>query len=247
MINFYGMTDTGMVRTANQDTFKCFGLFDSVGVGIVCDGMGGVNGGNIASDIAAELISDKIKSELAENFDEEQIRKLLSDAVNEANYRVFAASQRDLKLSGMGTTCVIAVVKNNKAHIINLGDSRAYLVKNDGVVKITKDHSIVQELVDSGKISDDEAKSHPQKNIITRALGTEKQIVFDYYSIDFKNEIILLCSDGLSNYLKDNEIKEIIDGQNDLDRACKCLIDAANEKGGSDNITVVILKDSTAE
>lgn len=234
----------GVVRDSNQDAYEEMVLDGNIGAAIVCDGMGGVKGGNIASNMAARFISEKIKNELNESASELQIKELVFDAVKEANYLIYRESQKDFKLTGMGTTCVICIVKANKAHIINAGDSRAYHISDNNIFKITRDHSIVQDLIDSGKISDSEAKSHPQKNIITRALGTEKEINLDYFEIDYNSGFILLCTDGLTNYLEDNELKDIILNSNNIDKACEKMIKTANQRGGSDNITVVIISDN---
>ena len=232
-------TDKGLVRENNQDAYAVGELPGEVAWAVVCDGMGGAAGGNIASALAVKVISDKITSSYNEKMRDSSIKNLLDSAITAANIEVYdmAYSRPDLK--GMGTTVVAVVVRDNVAHIAHAGDSRAYLVNKDGVEQITVDHSLVQNLVDRGEITKEEAEHHPNKNVITRALGVDKRIDVDFSEIDMQeNETLVLCTDGLSNCVNNSEMAEDIkDGQ--YYAFADRLVKRANKNGGNDNITVV--------
>ena len=234
-------TDKGLVRENNQDAYAVGELPGEVAWAVVCDGMGGAAGGNIASALAVKVISDKITSSYKEKMRDSSIKNLLDSAITAANIEVYdmAYSRPDLK--GMGTTVVAVVVRDNVAHIAHAGDSRAYLVNKDGVEQITVDHSLVQNLVDRGEITKEEAEHHPNKNVITRALGVDKRIDVDFSEIDMQeNETLVLCTDGLSNCVNNSEMAEDIkDGQ--YYAFADRLVKRANKNGGNDNITVVAI------
>lgn len=234
-------TDKGLVRENNQDAYAVGELPGEVAWAVVCDGMGGAAGGNIASALAVKVISDKITSSYNEKMRDSSIKNLLDSAITAANIEVYdmAYSRPDLK--GMGTTVVAVVVRDNVAHIAHAGDSRAYLVNKDGVEQITVDHSLVQNLVDRGEITKEEAEHHPNKNVITRALGVDKRIDVDFSEIDMQeNETLVLCTDGLSNCVNNFEMAEDIkDGQ--YYAFADRLVKRANKNGGNDNITVVAI------
>lgn len=234
-------TDKGLVRENNQDAYAVGELPGEVAWAVVCDGMGGAAGGNIASALAVKVISDKITSSYNEKMRDSSIKNLLDSAITAANIEVYdmAYSRPDLK--GMGTTVVAVVVRDNVAHIAHAGDSRAYLVNKDGVEQITVDHSLVQNLVDRGEITKEEAEHHPNKNVITRALGVDKRIDIDFSEIDMQeNETLVLCTDGLSNCVNNSEMAEDIkDGQ--YYAFADRLVKRANKNGGNDNITVVAI------
>lgn len=234
-------TDKGLVRENNQDAYAVGELPDEVAWAVVCDGMGGAAGGNIASALAVKVISDKITSSYNEKMRDSSIKNLLDSAITAANIEVYdmAYSRPDLK--GMGTTVVAVVVRDNVAHIAHAGDSRAYLVNKDGVEQITVDHSLVQNLVDRGEITKEEAEHHPNKNVITRALGVDKRIDVDFSEIYMQeNETLVLCTDGLSNCVNNSEMAEDIkDGQ--YYAFADRLVKRANKNGGNDNITVVAI------
>ncbi|MCQ2431463.1 MAG: Stp1/IreP family PP2C-type Ser/Thr phosphatase [Clostridia bacterium] len=255
-MNLYGKTDIGRRRKNNQDSFviRRFDECDAL-LGLVCDGMGGASGGNIASALACEvfcervgkfLCSDKVKNGTATEGD---ITSALAHAVTDANGEVYRRADKDKTLKGMGTTLVAAVVIGHILYAVNVGDSRLYLWAYGNLTQITKDHSLVQYLLDSGKITAEEAKNYPNRNVITRAVGTERSIEADIFSLDLsiladdEKACALLCSDGLSAYVDQNTIIDILDGmaQEDGDRAAEELISAANEAGGVDNITVVLM------
>jgi len=237
----FGKTDIGCVRKENQDYFL-FEVKDDMAFCVLCDGMGGANGGALASRLVCEAYIKELKRQSSELCDFDSIKNVVERAVYSANKNVFQYATKDLKYEGMGTTMVTATVKNNVVVISNVGDSRAYKISDLGIKKITRDHSLVEMFVEEGKISAEEAKRHPDKNIITKAVGTERELDADFYNPDMKNgDRILLCSDGLSNFLTDDELYSFI-YKKDIDKSLNNLIDMAKDRGGSDNITAVILE-----
>jgi serine/threonine protein phosphatase PrpC len=235
-----GKTDVGKIRKVNQDDYA-YGEFPGGSVwAVVCDGMGGANGGNIASTEAVKKISEKLISGF-DTIRESGVKQLLVGALDAANAEVYGKSAADPALSGMGTTVVACIADRDTVYIAHAGDSRAYLVGPSGVVQLTRDHSIVQELLESGKLTPDEAKDYPQKHIITRALGVEETLDIDYCEATFaEHSKVLLCSDGLSNHVEPEAFEQTINDPQVGDPAAK-LVDIANDNGGSDNVTVVII------
>lgn len=234
-----GKTDIGRVRPTNQDCY-CAGEHDSGMTWlVVCDGMGGPAGGNIASTTAAKVLSDNITLKFKKNMSRRSIKNLLVTAANAANINVFDMASSNEELEGMGTTAVAAIVDKGVAHIINIGDSRAYILNENGINQVTIDHSLVQQMVDCGKLTVEEAKTHPHKNIITKAVGIKENVDVDYFEIELnKDDILLLCTDGLTNNLSNEDIYSIV-SENKSNEFIEILVDRANENGGSDNITVV--------
>lgn len=240
-MEIFSRTDKGMVRSSNQDA-ELHGEFAGGDVwAIVCDGMGGANGGSVASSTAVQEIADNLKSHYMSGMSGNAIREMLGRAIQAANIKVYIEAQEDLSLRGMGTTVVAVIVSGNTAYIAHAGDSRAYLLAGSAVRQLTTDHSVVQVMVDRGELTADEARHHPRKNLITRALGVKPKLDIDYCECPFTSgDIILMCSDGLSNCIEESEMCEILrtnDGQTAVDK----LIDTANQNGGSDNITAVAL------
>ena len=234
-------TDTGMVRSSNQDCYA-IGELPSGAWAVVCDGMGGHSGGNVASKIATDTISDRIKENIRPAMRELSVRNMLESAVVTANADIYVRASKEKELAGMGTTVVAVVCMNSKAVIAQVGDSRCYLLRKDKIIQLTKDHSLVQQLVDSGSITKEEAVHHHLKNVITRALGIENDVCVDFYDTElYENDKLLLCSDGLTNHVSDEEILNLINNNKTSDYATK-LINKANENGGRDNITAVILE-----
>ena len=202
--------------------------------------MGGAAGGNIASALAVKVISDKINASYRESMKDSSIKNMLHSALTAANMEVYDMAYANPDLSGMGTTVVCAIVKNGKAFIAHAGDSRAYIY--DGALnQITIDHSVVQRLLDSGQITKEEAEHHPYKNRITRAIGVDKSIEIDFDEIELGDDkVLILCTDGLSNYVTDDEmINEVQDGK--YYAFADRLVRKANNNGGGDNITVVAI------
>ena len=233
-------TDKGRVRDSNQDAYAVGEFPDEVAWAIVCDGMGGAAGGNIASALAVKVISDKINASYRESMKDSSIINMLHSALTAANIEVYDMAYANSELTGMGTTVVCAIVKNGKAFIAHAGDSRAYIY--DGELKqVTTDHSVVQTLLDSGKITKEEAEHHPYKNRITRAIGVDKSIEVDFDEVLLgDDEVLILCTDGLSNYVTDTEmINEVQDGK--YYAFADRLVRKANYNGGGDNITVVAI------
>lgn len=234
-------SDIGKIREQNQDACAAGELPGDVAWAVVCDGMGGAAGGNVASSVAVKLISERIASYYKKDMSAKSIRNMLISAIEVSNISLFDMAKADETLSGMGTTVVAVVVFNETVCIASAGDSRAYLATRSELKQITRDHSIVQVMVENGEITPDEAKAHPRKNIITRALGVDESISIDYYEeLIVKDDILLICSDGLTNYIETDEILKIIE-DNDYNIIADKLIEAANYNGGGDNITVVTI------
>ena len=244
-MQIYKKTDIGMRRTSNQD-FCDGGLFaDGTGWLIVCDGMGGANGGNIASALAAEEIGNAITDLYEPSMDGAAIRRLLLSAVEGANLSIYDMAQADPKLYGMGTTVVTAILKEDTAHIVHVGDSRAYLITPEAAKQVTVDHSMVQELVDTGNLTPEEAKNHPQKNIITRALGVRPSVNAEYDEVPYRaGDILLACTDGMSAYADEADLYALAQ-QAQGEQLAEDLVNTAIEGGGSDNITVVLADNRT--
>ncbi len=239
-MRIFAKTDVGKVRNLNEDSFAAKVLSDGAAFTVVCDGMGGASAGDLASATAVEVILQYVVSAYDPSMTSNDITRLLANAIDSANLEVFRLSQRDEKFFGMGTTVVAAIIRDSYAVICNAGDSRAYLI-NDTITQITRDHSIVQSLVESGKLTLEEAKVHPEKNVITRALGVEEHLIIDNYYVDINdNDKILLCTDGCSNYVDDDNILRIIK-ENSLDKIIDSLIRQANDGGGRDNITAAVV------
>ncbi len=235
----FSRVDKGKTRASNQDA--CFHNFleDGTALAIVCDGMGGANAGNIASETAIKVISEYVMTSYREGMDSFDAENLLKNAVISANSVVYNMSVDNAELKGMGTTAVAALVNSNFTVICHVGDSRAYLIDGDNITQLTRDHSMVQSLVESGKLTPEQARVHPRKNIITRALGADEDVLPEISETDISNgQILLLCSDGLSNYVEADEMLEICKN-NDISRLADVLTDTANANGGGDNITVV--------
>ncbi len=240
----FGRSDIGLKRKSNQDCFYYAKVGESVLWAVVCDGMGGVNGGDVASNLAVKSIKESLSNEIWEELGEIQssdIKKMLKNALKKANLKIFTNAQDNKNLTGMGTTAVLVAVVNDKIHVAHVGDSRAYLVRQGKINQLTIDHSMVQEMIDEGEITHEEAKMHPNKNIITRALGISKDVDVDYSMKTKKpGDAVIICTDGLTNYLDQKEILDYFKmekGEAFVDD----LISAANERGGADNITVVAL------
>jgi len=236
------MTDIGKKRETNQDVFYTHRFSDGTGFAIVCDGMGGINGGHIASDMTCRVVSERLLSGAARLFSEEERRELMVSAVSEANIQVYKTSNLEPGCRGMGTTLVAAAAAGDRASIAHIGDSRAYLLSGGRLHQLTKDHSVVQELRDQGKISAAQMRTHPNKNMITRAVGINLTVDIDYLELDFPpGGKLLLCTDGLTNMVPDPVIEQVL-----LDfaaeEACTRLVTLANAAGGYDNITAAVIE-----
>lgn len=241
-----GYTDVGRVREVNQDSFAAI---DLLGLYIVADGMGGHAAGEKASLSAVttgiEILSayDFETQKLSGSDVSLSIEEVIKIALKEANNRIIQASISSIHLQGMGTTEVMCIYYKNRAYFGNVGDSRGYLMnKKTGIRQLTRDHSVVQDLKDQGLITEEEARVHPYRNVITRCLGMQAEIEVDTFSLDLEvGERILMCTDGLTNLVTNDEIQKFVFESDDLEAICKKLVDTANERGGHDNITVVLL------
>ena len=238
----WGLSDPGCVRKQNQDAFLIEQIDRNTLLCIVCDGMGGAKSGNIASTLAVDVFVQEIRRCYKSSMDQEKIDQMLMSAVKLANFTVYDQSLQIEEFDGMGTTLVAVLIKGKKATIINVGDSRAYSIDSDGIHQITKDHSLVQMMVDKGELTPERAKTYPGKNFITRAIGTEPIIISDLFHRNVvKGDFILLCSDGLSNMMDDQEILfEVVHGVN-KQYCCQRLLDIAKNRGAPDNVTSVLV------
>ena len=242
-MQIFAKSDIGLKRDSNQDCYDYKKINENILWAVVCDGMGGVNGGDIASSLAVKNIRKFLTKNFLSNITENEIENILKKSIEEANSEIFAKSQTETNLKGMGTTVVLVAVFKGKIHVAHVGDSRAYLLSNDKIKQLTSDHSIVQEMLDEGEITQEEAENHPNRNVITRALGLSKDVNIDYSTENRKFEDkIIICTDGLTNYLDREEILECSKRKKDNDLLDE-FISIANERGGSDNITVVILSE----
>ncbi len=249
-IQFFGKTDIGSVRDTNQDSFYADYLDcdngEEVFLAVVCDGMGGANGGSIASSLAVETFVNELTAGM-KNVSEEKLSKdscelLLSYAAKCANSTVFETAQKNPALRGMGTTLVAMMIFSGTVYAINIGDSRLYVIGEDGICKLTRDHSYVQALIDQGKISEEQARVHPNKNVIMRAVGTDASVTADFFKILPDRKSFLLCSDGLSNFVDEASIEKTINESETVREAVNTLVEKANAAGGGDNITAVLIK-----
>ncbi|MBQ9082935.1 MAG: Stp1/IreP family PP2C-type Ser/Thr phosphatase [Clostridia bacterium] len=235
-------TDTGRLRDNNQDSMVALMLPDDAAFAAVCDGMGGANGGNVASALAVAAIEDKIRTEYRPEMDDDAVCELLATAVDIANETVYAKAQEDPELFGMGTTAVLALIRDNTAILANVGDSRGVLFSKDGAMQLTKDHSYVQVMIDNGSITEEEALTHPRRNIITRAVGIMSSVLVDTFVYPIQeDDVILLCSDGLTNEISYDSILTMME-EPVWENLAEKLVAQANENGGRDNVTVVLIR-----
>ena len=238
----WGLTDPGCVRKQNQDAYQIVQLDRGTMLCIVCDGMGGAKSGNIASTLAVEVFVEEVRRSWKSSMDQEDIDQMLWSAVKLANFTVYDQAMQFEEFEGMGTTLVAALVRSKSATFVNVGDSRAYCIDREGIFQITKDHSLVQLMVDRGELTPEVAKTYPGKNFITRAIGTEPVVLCDIYHMEVaKGDFLMLCSDGLSNMMDDQEILfEVVHGVN-KQHCCKRLLNIAKNRGAPDNVTSVLV------
>jgi len=232
------ISDRGRVRENNEDSFFSYRNENLIG-GMVADGMGGHNKGEVASKMTTMIVKDHIISRFNPEMEYAEVGEMIRRAFIESNGEVYEYSKHHPENSGMGTTASMAFIYHNKLIAIHVGDSRVYSISKDSIRQITKDHSLVQELINRGKISPDDAKTYPNKNLITRAIGTEPSIKVDVAIEDYNGEIICVCSDGLTNLVSDQQIMNILNDNEDLQIGVEKLVQLANKKGGIDNITCV--------
>lgn len=231
------VTDTGLIRDLNEDSL-C--VSPEMGLFAVADGMGGHRAGEVASGTALRLLEQELEKRLKGG---EKPESALIDSIKEANRSIFELSTQNSDFAGMGTTVTACLKLEGEILVGNVGDSRAYLLRDGEVVKLTEDHSLVQELLKNGGISEEEAFKHPQRNILTRALGTELYLDVDLYRVQVNSgDLLLLCTDGLTGYLRPEDILLTVGDSKDLDGKVQNLLEKALRSGGADNITIILVE-----
>lgn len=237
----WGITDTGVVRVENQDFYDIRSI-DGYTAAVVCDGMGGTAGGKLASSVAVESFQKEMEQALKKGMSVQQIEQVVGYSVSQANDRIREIASQNSAYQHMGTTLVCAIACEEKVILGNVGDSRAYHIGRGGIRRITKDHSLVEDLVQRGDLTPEEAKKHPQRNLITRALGPESFVQTDYFQVDWKQgEYMLLCSDGLVNTVSDQEILFEVIHNGEPNTCLERLVDLSRQRGAPDNVTAVLL------
>ncbi len=242
-MDVYGASDIGCIRSLNEDSFCIYGLDEEKipGFCVLSDGMGGHNAGEVASQKTVQFIAESLMELMP--VEKDTIPKDMKKAVQDANEGVFQMASANQSQQGMGATLVFAVVLEEEIYIANVGDSRAYAYRSGELLQITKDHSVVEEMMANGSITPEEARVHPQRNIITRAIGTDPAVEPDLFEYDYMpGDILLLCSDGLSGMVDDDEMIRILEEHESAKQTVSALIDAAKEHGGQDNITAICIR-----
>lgn len=241
-MKIFGITDRGKVRKENQDSYL-IEMCDKrkSAVIAICDGMGGAKAGDLASQLACKaFVSGVYETMLSTKYYTESPERILKSSCADANGVVYEYSGFDPNYNGMGTTLVGGIITKRKAQLVNVGDSRAYHLTKEGIKQITRDHSYVNELIAMGAIKPEEAATHPQKNVITRALGVDRRVESDYFTVDLKRgDCILLCSDGLSNMVRDEEIFAVFKRSGKPEDICRTLVEMTLERGAKDNVSVL--------
>ncbi len=240
-MEIFSKSDIGLVRTQNQDDCRFGVISPSCAWVVVCDGMGGANGGNIASASAVEYISQEIEKMYSDDLSKSELSTLMTEIVSQANKVIFDMAQNDVELTGMGTTCEFVLVKDTTVHVVHVGDSRTYAIRGGKIKQLTEDHSVVQEMVRRGEITAEQAQNHPNKNFITRALGIKPSVHLDYIETNFiYGDILLVCTDGFSNCVTTGDMVKICH-ENRGEGLTDTLVEKAKEGGGTDNITVAVV------
>ncbi len=246
---FFGKTDKGRTRSSNQDGFAAVEFTPDTAFFLVCDGMGGANGGEEASRVAIEAAVKSVSEDVNAILEDESIDKckympkILTYAAEGANLAVYDRATEEPSFTGMGTTFVGAIISGDTMYVVNVGDSRLYLITEEEVKQVTRDHSYVQYLVDMGVMTSEQAETSSKKNIITKAVGTSDQVNPDTFTVSLEGvSYVLLCSDGLTNMVSKAEILSIVSGEGEIGAKTEALVAKANENGGKDNITTVLVK-----
>lgn len=242
MLRFEVLSDIGKKRTVNEDSAAVFTIQNGPTLAVIADGMGGHRGGDYASATAVQLLGEKFQGvSNSAQMDDEDWKEWLLETVLFINRTIFEVAERDENYKGMGTTLDAVLVNGNKGLVTHVGDSRVYIINESEIIQITRDHSYVNILLESGEITEEEAATHPQRNWIMRALGSEKSITPDFYQIQLKeNAYLLICTDGLSNKVDSEKIHSIVTWDGDLHSKAVELVKLANDMGGEDNISVVL-------
>ena len=241
-MQYWGLTDAGCVRSQNQDAFLIERLDRNTVLCVVCDGMGGAKSGNIASSLASDVFVQEVRRSYSPGMDQEKADLMLQGAVKLANFTVFDQAAQFEEFDGMGTTLVAVLIRGRRVTVVNVGDSRAYGIDSDGIRQLTVDHSLVQMMVDRGELTPEMARTYPGKNLITRAIGTEPTVMCDIFHLEVrKGDFLLLCSDGLSNMMDEQEMLfEIVHGVK-KQFCCQRLLNIAKNRGAPDNVTSVLV------
>ena len=239
----WALSDPGCVRTQNQDSYQIEELDRNTKLGVVCDGMGGAKSGNIASSLAIDVFVQEIKRTWNVALSGSKIDQMLRSAVKLANFTVFDQAMQFEEFAGMGTTLAAALISGRRVSVVNVGDSRVYAITRTGIHQLTRDHSLVQMMVERGELTPELARTYPGKNFITRAIGTEAVVECDLFHTTLeKGDCLLLCSDGLSNMMSDQEILfEVVHGV-DKQQCCQRLLDIAKNRGAPDNVTSILIQ-----
>ena len=241
-MQYWALTDPGDARSQNQDSYLVESLDRNTLLCVVCDGMGGAKSGNVASTLAADVFTQEIKDSWRPDMDPERLDQMLQAAVKLTNFTVFDQAQQFQEFDGMGTTLVALLLHGKKATIVNVGDSRAYLVDKNGILQVTTDHSVVQMMIARGELTPEKAKHYPGKNLITRAIGTEPQVTCDIFHRKVeRGDCFLLCTDGLSNLLDEQEILFEVAHGLEKSQCCQRLLDIAKKRGAPDNVTSILV------
>ncbi len=241
-MNIFGTSDKGRYRAENQDSFDLCSVGEGT-LAVVCDGMGGVAGGLLASELAAGRFLAYARAALEASGGTE-VEDILRQATDAANRKVYRFASQTEEYTGMGTTLVAGYWTGGTAYFVNVGDSRAYRIAKDGIVQITKDHSLVQQMIDRGEITPAQGRHHPRRNIITRAVGSERFVTCDIFTVPVRpGDCYLLCSDGLTNAVEEAELHRVILAAADAEAACTSLVTTAVESGARDNVTAIVAYD----
>ena len=241
-MQYWGLTDQGCARSQHQDAYQLDQLDRHTVLCVVCDGMGGAKSGNVASSLAVDVFTQEVKRTWKPDMDISGIDQMLRNAIKLANFTVFDQSRQFMEFTGMGTTLVAVLISGRNATFVNVGDNRAYSIDRNGIHQITTDHSLVQMMVSRGELTKEQARNYPGKNLITRAIGTEAVTMCDIFHKKVeRGDCILLCTDGLSNLMDEQEILfEVAHGQ-DREQCCERLLDIAKKRGAPDNVTSVLV------
>lgn len=248
-MRFEVVTDIGKKRTVNEDSAAVFGIQNGPTLAVVADGMGGHRGGEYASSTAVRILGEQfMKMDGSADMDDEDWREWLQETVLHVNRIIYELAESNEEYKGMGTTLDAVLIYGNKGLITHVGDSRVYTINESKILQVTKDHSFVNILLDSGEITEEEAARHPQRNWIMRAVGSEKTIMPDFYQIQLEEQpYLLICTDGLSNKVDNERIRDIVTSEGNLyDKAIE-LVELANDLGGEDNISVILASHSSSE
>lgn len=241
MLKILGETNPGRVRSMNQDVFAYQVLGDNCGFAIVCDGMGGARAGDVASKTTCDMVSSYFSRDLRPDMKDGVIKAVMFSAISAANAKVYSLAKENEEYAGMGTTMVAAVWMNQDLHIINIGDSRLYVLDKHNAVQVTRDHTVTQHMVEIGKLTPEQALTHENRHQLTRAVGVGNTLDIDYQMVELKDDQkVLLCSDGLTNYTSEEALCKLVK-KAVRDQNTKHLIDYANNRGGADNITAVLM------